>query len=83
MSTLFDDHHRVCEWEKAVEKDKRFQLYIIYYVPGKNVLDHASGTVQIGMNGDKPINRFVSWHHDGACYSGKQRLPEYDLHFDD
>jgi hypothetical protein len=34
------------------------------------------------MNGDQPINRYVTWHHDGLCYNGKNRLPEYDLFFE-
>ena len=83
MSSLFDDHHRIKEWEDAVSRDGRIQLYAVYYVPGKNVLDHATGTVRVGMKGNEPINRFVSWHHDGLCYNGKQRLPEYDLSFND
>lgn len=83
MSGLFADHHSVREWEAAVERDGRAELYAVYYVPGKRVLDHATGTVFIGMKGDQRINRFVSWHHDGLCYNGKQRLPEFDLFFDD
>ena len=82
MSGLFRDHHRVSEWEEAVERDGRAELYAVYYVPGKKVLDHASGVVRIGTNGDQPINRYVTWHHDGLCYNGKNRLPEYDLFFE-
>lgn len=83
MAGLFKDHHRIKEWEDAVERDGRCELYAVYYVPGQWVLDHASGIVRIGMKGDMPINRYVTWHHDGACYNGKQRLPQYDLYFDD
>ena len=34
MSGLFRDHHRVSEWEEAVERDGRAELYAVYYVPG-------------------------------------------------
>ncbi len=82
MSSLFQEYHRVSEWEDAVERDGRAALYAVYFVPGKKVLDHATGVVTIAMNGDKPLNRFVTWHHDGLCYNGKNRLPEYDLFFE-
>lgn len=84
MSGLFADHHTVKAWEDAVQRDGRVELYAVYYVPEKKVIDHATGVIHMGVAEDgKPKNRFVSWHHDGLCYNGKQRLPEYDLYFDD
>ncbi|MBQ7157752.1 MAG: hypothetical protein IJR86_08180 [Bacteroidaceae bacterium] len=83
MSRIFDTYHTVKEWEDAAAKDGRITFNAVYYVMGKRVLDHVTGIVRIEQQSGKPAHRCVMWHRDGQCYVGKERLPEYDIIFDD
>lgn len=83
MSTLFESYHTVKEWEDAAAKDGRIMFNAVYYVMGKRVLDHVTGIVKIEQENGKTAHRCVMWHSSGQCFVGKERLPEYDIIFDD
>lgn len=83
MSKIFDSYHTVKEWEDAAAKDGRIMFNAVYYVMGKRVLDHVTGIVKIEQQSGKTTHRCVMWHSDGLCYVGKERLPEFDIIFDD
>ncbi len=83
MSSLFDNYHTVKEWEDAAARDGRITFNAVYYVMGKRVLDHVTGIIKMEQPNGKTIHRCVMWLSDGQCVIGKDRLPEYDIIFND
>jgi len=83
MTSLFDNYHTVNEWEDAAARDGRIIFNVIYYVMGKRVLDHVTGMVKCMQPNGQVAHRCVMWHSNGLCYVGKERLPEFDIKFND